>query len=50
VEGMQTDEGIVGCSKEIGLDRETFVIDQVAPLSCCAGEKNRSECECQKPP
>src|SRR5260370_16680582 len=50
VEGMQTDKRIVGCSEQVGLDRETFVVDQVAPLTSRAGEKKRSKCERQKPP
>src|SRR5260370_12733082 len=47
---MQTDKRIVGCTEQVGLDRETFVVDQVAPLTSRAGEKKRSECERQKPP
>ena len=50
VEGMQADERIVGCSEKVGLDRETFVVDQVMPLTSCASEKNCSESEGQKPP
>src|SRR5713226_9451031 len=50
VEGMQPNERIVGGSEKVGLNRKTFVVDQVAPLTSCAGEKNHSEGECQKPP
>src|SRR5437899_11458370 len=50
VEGMQTNERIVGGSEQVGLNRKTFVVDQVAPLKSCAGEKQRSEGECQRPP
>src|SRR5258706_10571014 len=50
VEGRQTDKRIVGCSEQFGLDRETFVADQVSPLTSRGGEKKRSKRERQKPP
>ena len=45
MEGMQTNEGIVGCAEQVGLNGKAFVVDQVVPLASGASEKSRSKSE-----
>ncbi len=50
VKRMQADQGVVGRPKQVGLDGQALVIDQVAPLAKRAGQEDRSQNDGQKPP
>ncbi len=50
VKCMQADKGVVSCPEQVGLDGQALVVDQVMPLAKRAQQKDRSQCDCQKPP
>src|SRR5580698_5195043 len=49
VKCVQTHERVVGGAKQVGLDREAFVINQVMPLAGGADEENRAKRDGERP-
>src|SRR5271168_4508629 len=47
---MQADKGVVSGPKQISLDRQALVIDELTPLSQRAQQKDQSQGDGQKPP
>src|SRR5258706_4315376 len=50
VKCMQADQRVVSSPEQVGLDGQSFVVDQVAPLTSGACKKDRSKNDGQKPP
>src|SRR5580692_6011528 len=47
---MQAHKGVVSGPKQVILDGQALVVDELTPLSQRAQQKDRSQGDCQKPP